>query len=462
MQFKIQLAIETDDGESIDEIALLDKNYDELENLGLSLAESKSILSGIQQRVLAAQTEAYVKAHRCCPECSKKRRKKGTYQITFRTLFGNVHLESPRLYHCRCQPQAQKTYSPLGDLLHEHTAPELLYMETKWASLAPFGVTAQMLKEVLPVAQTLNAATVRNHLHRVAEREESKLGKEDGCYIEGCPRDWANLPRPDRPITVGMDGGYVRNWDEKKRHFEVMVGKSIPEDTPTKYFGFVHTYDAKPKRRLYELLRSQGMQMNQQITFLSDGGDSVRELQYYLNPFSEHLLDWFHITMRLTVLRQFFRGVVHVNEKQGEDLQRRLESIKWYLWYGNHAEALSLLERMESVILNVEETYPKYRKLERALNEFTTYIKNNVGGIVNYGERWRYGERISTAFVESTVNVLVGKRFCKKQQMQWKQKGAHLLLQTRTAVLNDELEDQFRQRYPGFRKQEPEGLRLAA
>ena len=35
MQFKIQLAIETDDGESIDEIALLDKNYDELENLGL-------------------------------------------------------------------------------------------------------------------------------------------------------------------------------------------------------------------------------------------------------------------------------------------------------------------------------------------------------------------------------------------------------------------------------------------
>jgi hypothetical protein len=28
-----------------------------------------------------------------------------------------------------------------------------------------------------------------------------------------------------------------------------------------------------PKRRLFEVLKSQGHQMNQQLTFLSDGGD---------------------------------------------------------------------------------------------------------------------------------------------------------------------------------------------
>ena len=44
--------------------------------------------------------------------------------------------------------------------------------------------------------------------------------------------------------------------------------------------------------------------MNQQVTFLSDGGDNVRELQLYLNPQAEHLLDWFHITMRITVMKQ--------------------------------------------------------------------------------------------------------------------------------------------------------------
>jgi hypothetical protein len=46
----------------------------------------------------------------------------------------------------------------------------------------------------------------------------------------------------------------------------------------------------------------------------------------------------------------------------------------------------------------------------------------------NYGEQWRNGELISTSFVESTVNVLISKRFCKKQQMQWTPEGAHLLL----------------------------------
>jgi hypothetical protein len=30
---------------------------------------------------------------------------------------------------------------------------------------------------------------------------------------------------------------------------------------------------------LFELLKSQGMAMNQQVTFLSDGGDDVRQVQ---------------------------------------------------------------------------------------------------------------------------------------------------------------------------------------
>jgi hypothetical protein len=61
------------------------------------------------------------------------------------------------------------------------------------------------------------------------------------------------------------------------------------------------------------------------------------------------------------------------------------------------------------------------------------------------------GERISTAFVESTINQLVSRRFVKKQQMQWILRGAHLLLQTRTKVLNDELEEVSRRWYPQFR-----------
>ena len=67
---------------------------------------------------------------------------------------------------------------------------------------------------------------------------------------------------------------------------------------------------------------------------------------------------------------------------------------------------------------------------------------------MNYAERHRYGERVSTAFVESTVNTVVGKRFSKRQQMRWSKSGAHLLLQTRTRVLDGILKTKFNSWYP--------------
>jgi len=39
----------------------------------------------------------------------------------------------------------------------------------------------------------------------------------------------------------------------------------------------------------------------------------------------------------------------------------------------------------------------------------------------------------------------------KKQQMGWSQRGAHLLLQIRTRVLDEEWENTFRCWYPDFR-----------
>jgi hypothetical protein len=89
----------------------------------------------------------------------------------------------------------------------------------------------------------------------------------------------------------------VRGREGKDRrfgNFEVIVGKSIPApgQGPNKRFGYVNCYDIKPKRRLFDLLKSQGMQFNQQVTFLSDGGDTVRDLQLYLNPLGDHILDW--------------------------------------------------------------------------------------------------------------------------------------------------------------------------
>jgi len=198
------------------------------------------------------------------------------------------------------------------------------------------------------------------------------------------------------------------------------------------------------------VLTKQGVQANQQITFLSDGADNVRELQCMMYPESEHILDWFHITMRLTVLNQFAKGMLHSDEKQGKELTKYLESTKWYLWHGNVTKALDCIEDCCFIVIGDEIKYCNKKKLIKHLEGFQTYTENNDYLIVNYGERWRYGETISTAFVESTINEVVAKRMVKKQQMQWTHEGAHYLIQTRTAVLNNELHGHFERWFPGF------------
>ena len=246
MRVQVKLRILSDDGTLIseDEVLHLDKASDQIETIGLSLAEAKTLMASTQNHLVSAQAAAYVAKHRCCTTCGRRLRGKGHSSLVFHTAFGVLHLNSPRYYHCGCQPAANKTFSPLTELLSGHDAPELLYLEAKWASLVSYCLTADLLKEVLPIGTSANASTIRNHLHRVAGRRETELAREQHSFIQGCPADWKLLPVPEGPIIVGIDGGYVRGWDDKKSNFEVIVGKSVPEERDDRYFGFVQTVNA--------------------------------------------------------------------------------------------------------------------------------------------------------------------------------------------------------------------------
>jgi len=329
-------------------------------------------------------------------------------------------------------------------------------MEAKWSSLVSYGLSLDALQDFLPIDLSLDVKTVRYDTLKVAKRLEAELGDEQASCIEGEPSDWDLLPPPEGVFTVGIDGGYVRNWFDKKHKFEVIVGKSILSfeeeeegKTPSlKRFGFVQTLDTKSKRRLHEVLQSQDLQMNQAITFLSDGNDSLRQLQVEMSPKAMHILDWHHVTMRLTVLNQYGKGLVQCEAVLGAAIGDQIERLKWSLWHGQVDKALGKIDDLESAIAPFSETYARYAGLVKALSALRTYIVNNRHLIPNYGERYRNGEPIATGFVESTVNEVVSKRFCKKQQMQWSKEGAHLLLQTRVWTLNGELGVIFKRWYP--------------
>ncbi len=447
MQFKIQISVDDQNGKTITEdILMLDKSVEEEGLIGFSLSESKQLLKRLQQVIVNQQASRFTSNHRNCTHCNKVRRIKDSYDIQYRTLFGIVVVPNLRLYHCQCTEQSTKTFSVLNDWVSEHNSPELRYIETKWSSLMSYGMTVDLLKDVLPLNEALNAETVRQHLHKTAKRQEEQLNSQPR-FISGCQNEWAKLPKPGKPLTVGIDGGYVRHCKKRKTNFEVIVAKSFSKTEAPKRLGFVQKLDKQPERRLMRMLQAQGLQANQQITFLSDGADNVRELQYLMHPDSEHVLDWFHITMRLTVLNQFAKGTCQADPEFGNKLLKLLSSTKWYLWHGNTEKALDELEDCYLTLEYDEITYMNRKKFLKHLSEMDTYIRNNRHLIPNYGEKYRYGEIITTAFVESTVNEVIAKRMVKKQQMQWSREGAHYLLQTRTAVLNGELRGYFESWY---------------
>ena len=205
--------------------------------------------------------------------------------------------------------------------------------------------------------------------------------------------------------------------------FEVIAGKSIvavrrneAEDRPSaKRFGFVQTYDTKPRRRLWELLKPQGMQENQAVLFLSDGGDTVRNLQTSLHPSSTHISDWFHLAMKLTVLQQQNKAFSEENPEAGAHVAKTLEWVKHYLWHGNVDKTLECLGMWLFALDAQRHRFPVVAKLECGVTEFDTYLRNNRKFLPNFGERYRQGDTISTAFVESTINQVVSKRFVKRQ-----------------------------------------------
>lgn len=295
MKFTIQVLIESPDALPLSvPIQTIERSCERVEDVGLRLEEVKAILSGLQEQLVRQQLAEYLHDHRSCPCCHRLRPIKGYHPLRFRSAFGDIELRSPRWYRCACeQSSGATTFSALSTILTTHTAPELEFLQAKWAAHLSFDAVGGLLHDVLPVDSCLNGETIRKHVFATAERLEAQLGPEQFAFDAGCQHEIEASPEPGPPITVGLDGGYIRGRERQPSGtgcFEVIAGKSIPAQGAAKVFAGVRRIDTKPKRRLHEVLQSQGVLPRQQVTFLSDGGDTVRELPAYLHPHSEHSL----------------------------------------------------------------------------------------------------------------------------------------------------------------------------
>ena len=68
------------------------------------------------------------------------------------------------------------------------------------------------------------------------------------------------------------------------------------------------------------------------------------------------------------------------------------------------------------------------------IRDVLAYVLRNAAKPVDYGRRYRKGQSISSAMAESAVNQVINTRMCKRQQMRWTPRGAHLSLTKTTKV----------------------------
>jgi hypothetical protein len=61
------------------------------------------------------------------------------------------------------------------------------------------------------------------------------------------------LPKPGKPITIGIDGGYLKSGKHKNNSFEIIAGKTFSKTQSPKRFGFIQKCDDCPKRRLIHI-----------------------------------------------------------------------------------------------------------------------------------------------------------------------------------------------------------------
>ena len=112
--------------------------------------------------------------------------------------------------------------------------------------------------------------------------------------------------------------------------------------------------------------------------------------------------------MRCTVMKQQNKAIIEEDASLGTDAPDTLERVKHYLWHGNVDAAL---ERVDGLLCELDMRGSRSRQAVPKPHRIHDFIPN-------YGERYRHGDTISTAFVESTINQVISKRFVKNQQMQ--------------------------------------------
>lgn len=402
------------------------------EDFGLTLDESKNIQRNLQAEFVQFQVDQAGRADRVCKECGRRRGIHDYRPRTIHSLFGVCRMRVPRFDGCACPASAGA--GRIEALLKGRATPELERVQAELGSRLSFRDAATVLNLFAPAAH--NHRTVSNRLAKVADRIEKW--------------DQASPYRMSRaggsPISVFIDGAYIRAVPGyQSRHFEIAMGRVVAKGRPPRQFaGSPHVATGKHDV-VRAALRAQGWVPGGDVTVFSDGDVGLQGLVISATrrPIA-HILDWFHLSMRLRHIEQAWDGIKNIGDLRTYlfDCDFHVPRLRHLLWSGYVREATravnAMLYRLEAHS-RLSDTSLKLKRFLELVRNLQTYLIQNETSIVDYCQRYWSGQPISSSPAKSAANSLVNARMNKKRQMRWSPLGAHRVLQVRAAVADRRL-----------------------
>ena len=148
MNLRIEVvSVGSDGSEQRRQMLTIERQELAMETLGMSWLRAKHCSKACRIFMIAQQVSEDLEQRRACPHCGQRHTAKDSGSTPVKTLFGPVNVPNPRWNRCECQTQAPKTFRPTAAWLHGRTSAEMLYLESKWASLIPFAKVADLLRK---------------------------------------------------------------------------------------------------------------------------------------------------------------------------------------------------------------------------------------------------------------------------------------------------------------------------
>jgi hypothetical protein len=410
----------------------------DIADLGLTLDETKRLLAGLQQEIVAAQVRDHAARRPTCSRCGGGCRVKDYQDHVVATLFGRVTVRLPRFRCATCSGSEPGIDWPS----HCRSTPELDRLQAHLSALMTYRTAADLLARVFPVDAAKHPETLRRHA--------LKVGEALGECVAARPVAAASA------VVVTLDSTFIRSCEKGERQLEVRVGNVETKSGGRQVFGAVARAATDIKVLIDRNLDAVGRTEDTALTAFTDGCPGLRRILADAGVTALPFLDWFHIGMRLQHLKQIASGLscddpTRVAAKAV--IVAEVERLHWRLWNGKATNARISIDRIRAVMHHFKgepgtrKSIAPSRKLWTALHALDGYLTGQSDWLINYAERHRAGLRVGTAITEGTANFLVNRRMNKSQQMRWSRRGADLLLQVRCAVYNGTLGSDFGQRF---------------